>query len=435
NDLIRNVKVTANDDIHAGAGNDTVEAGAGNDTIDGGAGIDTVVFANTYAQYVVNTDNAVTTVRHASGETDTLTGVERLVFTDQVVTLGTVPPIAPSLTVSGASVVEGHTGARTLDFTVTLSEPAAGTVSFIARIMGGTATAGVDYVGIDAGFTIAAGARSATIAVQVNPDRLVEDDETVILELSRIDGGAPAGGGDTVTATGHIMNDDHETGFSLAAYRALNPDLVRVFGDDDAAYVRHYITNGKAEGRPADGFDTTSYAALNPDLFRAFGLDERALADHYLQNGMAEGRQVVGFDLDAYAALNPDLFRVFGLDERALVSHFITNGRAEGRVVEGFDAEAYAALNPDLFRAFGLNERVLVSHFITDGRAEGRITQGFDAETYAAYNPDLLNAFGLNHTDLVSHYINNGRAEGRIAYIPEASPLALLGLVEYGLEG
>ncbi|MBP7339723.1 Calx-beta domain-containing protein [Niveispirillum sp.] len=438
NDVIRNVKVTANDEIRTGAGNDTIEGGSGNDTIDGGSGTDSVIFSSAYDQYTVTTSNGVTTVRHGSDGTDTLAGIERLVFSDRIVNLGgTGPVILPTLSVVGSTVTEGDTRATVLTYTVTLSEPATSPVTFTARTNGGTATPGVDYVGIDTSFTIATGARSATVTVNVNADKLTELDETVTLVVSGINGATSTGGGDTITVTGLIINDDHDTGFSLESYRALNPDLISVFASDDAAYIRHYITNGKAEGRPAAGFDASSYAALNPDLFRFFGLNEQALGDHYLHNGMAEGRQVHGFNVEAYAALNPDLFRFFGLDEQALVSHYISNGRAEGRDAGGFDAEAYAALNPDLFRAFGLNTQALISHFITDGRAEGRVTQGFDVETYAAYNPDLLAFFGLDKSALVAHYISNGRAEGRIAYVPDSgdgvTALDIIGMT--GLEG
>ena len=48
----------------------------------------------------------------------------------------------------------------------------------------GTATAGVDYVGLSGNVTIAAGQTSATVDVDPLDDSLVEDDEFVILTLS-----------------------------------------------------------------------------------------------------------------------------------------------------------------------------------------------------------------------------------------------------------
>ena len=40
-------------------------------------------------------------------------------------------------------------------------------------------------------------------------------------------------------------------GFNLNAYKANNPDLVAVFGDDNVKYYEHYISQGRAEGRVA----------------------------------------------------------------------------------------------------------------------------------------------------------------------------------------
>ncbi|MCO6414644.1 SdiA-regulated domain-containing protein [Siccirubricoccus sp. KC 17139] len=74
---------SAGDDVLNGlAGNDTIASGAGNDSIDGGAGLDVVVVdAARAAATVVKTGFETWTVTTAGG-TDTVTGVERLHFTD-----------------------------------------------------------------------------------------------------------------------------------------------------------------------------------------------------------------------------------------------------------------------------------------------------------------------------------------------------------------
>ena len=41
------------------------------------------------------------------------------------------------------------------------------------------------------------------------------------------------------------------SGFDLNTYKANNPELVAMFGDDNVKYYEHYIANGKAEGRIA----------------------------------------------------------------------------------------------------------------------------------------------------------------------------------------
>ncbi|WP_187830015.1 SdiA-regulated domain-containing protein [Siccirubricoccus phaeus] len=74
---------TAGDDVLNGlAGNDVITSGAGNDSIDGGAGLDIAVIGAARAEAtVVKTGFETWTVTTAEG-TDTLTGVERLHFTD-----------------------------------------------------------------------------------------------------------------------------------------------------------------------------------------------------------------------------------------------------------------------------------------------------------------------------------------------------------------
>ncbi len=39
--------------------------------------------------------------------------------------------------------------------------------------------------------------------------------------------------------------------FDLNTYKANNPELVAMFGDDNVKYYEHYIASGKAEGRTA----------------------------------------------------------------------------------------------------------------------------------------------------------------------------------------
>ncbi len=71
------------------AGNDMLNGGAGNDTMDGGIGIDVAAFSVARASYVITRAGATITVQANSGndDTDTLTNVERLKFSDFSVAL------------------------------------------------------------------------------------------------------------------------------------------------------------------------------------------------------------------------------------------------------------------------------------------------------------------------------------------------------------
>ncbi|MGZ5050970.1 MAG: M12 family metallo-peptidase [Methylobacter sp.] len=79
---------SGNDVIKGEAGNDTLSGGAGNDTIDGGSGLDIVTYAKVYNQYAITNLIANFAVNGGSSDgTDTLTGVERLRFSDLSVAL------------------------------------------------------------------------------------------------------------------------------------------------------------------------------------------------------------------------------------------------------------------------------------------------------------------------------------------------------------
>ncbi|WP_349656843.1 lamin tail domain-containing protein [Xanthomonas sp. 10-10] len=121
----------------------------------------------------------------------------------------------PIATLADVSQAEGNSGSRSFVFTLSLSQPAgAGGVRFTAATVNGTAVAGSDYVALPAtSLQIAAGERSATIAVEVLGDTTPEPDETFALQISGLTGALPA----TLSATGTLLNDD----FSLLPIHAI----------------------------------------------------------------------------------------------------------------------------------------------------------------------------------------------------------------------
>jgi len=92
-DLMR-IEAGAGNDIvtlAGGGGNLHVNAGAGNDTItllsdahrvDGGAGTDTVVLAGLRSDYIKGSSGGLTTYTHRNGAVESLTGIERVEFSD-----------------------------------------------------------------------------------------------------------------------------------------------------------------------------------------------------------------------------------------------------------------------------------------------------------------------------------------------------------------
>jgi hypothetical protein len=67
--------------LTGGEGDDTLTGAGGSDSISGGLGVDTAIFSGNYEDYDVTINGTTITVLHtASGDSDTLTGVERLDF-------------------------------------------------------------------------------------------------------------------------------------------------------------------------------------------------------------------------------------------------------------------------------------------------------------------------------------------------------------------
>ncbi|MBP0466918.1 cellulase family glycosylhydrolase [Roseomonas sp. PWR1] len=115
-----------------------------------------------------------------------------------------LPPPLPILAAMDASVTEGNSGTKYLDFLVTLSAPAAGPVTVGYATANETATAGTDYTAATGTLTFAAGETSKTVRVAVRGDTTAEATETMRLLLSS-PSGATIGDG---LAIGRIVDDD-----------------------------------------------------------------------------------------------------------------------------------------------------------------------------------------------------------------------------------
>lgn len=77
----------------------------------------------------------------------------------------------------------------------------------------------------------------------------------------------------------------------VEAYKAAYDDLAKAFGDDDAAYIEHYLTKGVYEGRTKGVlFDPLAYAEAYGDVRDAYGDDIFAIVNHYINFGVAENR-------------------------------------------------------------------------------------------------------------------------------------------------
>ncbi|MQP68132.1 hypothetical protein GE253_22705 [Niveispirillum sp. SYP-B3756] len=440
-----------NDVLIGNAADNRLTGGPGNDTLGGGAGQDTAVFAGKFAEYTIFPGYYDLTITRNNGETDQISGIEWLEFADMTIATpplaipGPPTPADPILTAKGGWVVEGDAGGVSqLVYSMKLTDATGWTTTsdkpvsfFVMTGSNGTAKAGTDYVALKQWVTIAPGQSGVTVAIDVLGDKIYEGNKTIELVISDLQGTSLAWQQKSTSLYGLVVDNDIPPQFSIAAYRALNPDVAAAYGNDATAMAWHYLNYGRAEGRAASGFNPEAYAALNPDLFAAFGLDENALINHYQQYGRAEGRATYGFDAISYSALNPDLHNAFWENRTALVQHYIDYGRAEGRATLGYDKEAAAAFNPaQQERPYGPPLEGLGN--LIDGLSrDGGGTNGFDAETYAILNPDLLGAFGMNHEALIQHYRTIGRSEHRAIFLaPDGgnlSAIGVAGIVDDGL--
>ena len=128
--------------------------------------------------------------------------------------LGTIlnDDAAVSLSIADAAVTEGNAGTTDAGFTVTLSPPAAQTVSVDFASADGSATAPADYTASSGTLSFAAGQTSASILVPVVGDLLDEPDETFLVNLSNAQN---AGIGDG-QGVGTINDDDPAPALSVA---------------------------------------------------------------------------------------------------------------------------------------------------------------------------------------------------------------------------
>jgi chitinase len=133
-----------------------------------------------------------------------LSGATGATLARDVATATVLDDDAPRISVADAAVTEGTGGVARLDFVVTLSHAVATTVVVRVETADGSATAGRDYGARGFNLAFRPGETSKTVTVNVNGDRLVEPEETMLLRLS----GPQRGVLVDAEAVGTIRNDD-----------------------------------------------------------------------------------------------------------------------------------------------------------------------------------------------------------------------------------
>jgi len=181
----------------------------GDTQIEGDESFEFVILPSTNAELPQGAAAMVATITIADNDDgspdapDGTTGPGRLIF-------GPVPEPGPlpTLTAHDVSVIEGDSGSDYAYFLVTLDRPATAPVTASYYIQEGSASASEDYRPIVNTVTIAAGQQSTWIRLLIDGDTTFEDNEDFQLVLTNINNGVFAGGGEALTATATILDDD-----------------------------------------------------------------------------------------------------------------------------------------------------------------------------------------------------------------------------------
>jgi Ca2+-binding RTX toxin-like protein/methionine-rich copper-binding protein CopC len=200
-----------NDTLTGNAGDDTLTGGRGDDDLDGGTGTDQAVYAGERADYQVSFDASSQAwlvqdnnpLDDLDEGTDSLTGVETLVFADMSLDLNTLG--LPVVSMEPASRNEGDEGTQTFELAVNLSARAKTPVSVEYATQDGTATVDSDYLASRGTLTFKPGETRKTITLTVIGDTRVEADETLRLQLANPVGVNLEAGRDAVIT---LLDDD-----------------------------------------------------------------------------------------------------------------------------------------------------------------------------------------------------------------------------------
>ncbi len=131
----------------------------------------------------------------------------------------------PVVSIGDVSVAEGNAGTTAMSFPVTLSTPAAGTVTVAYATSDGTATTPGDYGSASGTLTFNAGEKTKAVAVNVVGDLAIEPDETFTVTLSNAVNASLG----KATATGRITNDDTAVPVTAGEYKGATQNGNYVF--------------------------------------------------------------------------------------------------------------------------------------------------------------------------------------------------------------
>ncbi|MCM1056360.1 MAG: hypothetical protein NC517_01960 [Firmicutes bacterium] len=188
-----------------------------------------------------------------------------------------------------------------------------------------------------------------------------------------------------------------------------------------------YVDRLKKSGQIDLILDVEAYRAAYSDLEEAFGDDEDAYIKHYLTAGVYEERNKgVLFDPLAYAESYGDIMDAFGDDVLAIVSHYVTYGVKENRTAgtaAGYEDIA-AAMEEGAVQsrsAASVKSSSVVSGSRAEGAGSNSVVSGSRTEEAGSPTQDRLSGFRIGHT--TSIYADDGTTLIRVEYYDENNKL------------
>ena len=310
-------------------------------------------------------------------------------------------PVAVS--VADARAEEGAD--ETIDFAVSLSRAASGTVTVAYATADGSATAGADYTRTSGKLRFAPGETAKTVAVPVLDDAHDEGEETFTLRLTAATGARIADG----VATGTIENTDHMPQAWLARFGRTVTDQVLDAVEDRLAAPRAAGARATLAGQALPSWDGDAKAANDPGTGSGAGPGSQSGAGASERALAARDREAMTAIRDWMAHAGNDPARI-GDDpdgrerSRALTGRDLLTGTSFALTGGSAEAGGYAAL-------WG---RGAVSRF--DGREgdltlDGEVTTGLIGADWAS-GPGLRRwtaGLAVGHARGTGSYREGGR--------------------------
>ena len=273
----------------------------------------------------------------------------------------------PGISIGDVTVTEGNAGAVNATFPLVLSGPALSATTINFDTQDGTAAEGIDYVAKSGSVSLAAGAVSGSIQVQVISDTLAEPSRQFFLNLTAISVGSATL--DDTQGVGTILDNDFSgtVEFASATYTVgekgpvARITLKRTGGTASGVSVQVQTQDGSASA-PAD------FTALVPPPPVGFGTSTSAIVSVPILNDVLDEPtetvllRIVGPPTGFGASLGPQQTAILG----------ITDDDVAGQLK--FAASSYTvseggSVNLTVTRSGGKAGGVTVAYSVTGGTA------------------------------------------------------------------